>query len=67
MFFPYLSDDALAKQLVDLIHNCATLSPEIPDACERTLNIAKCFKAEIHKLDWAPDMEILVADILAET
>nr|QIJ45734.1 phenomenon binding protein [Glyphodes pyloalis] len=60
------ADDAVAKQLVDLIHGCEKTAAKIEDECERALNIATCFKAEIHKLKWAPDMEVVLAEILTE-
>ncbi|MFX0618111.1 pheromone/general odorant binding protein, partial [Escherichia coli] len=61
------ADEGLAKQLIDLIHNCGQNTPPVPeDNCQSTLNVAKCFKAEIHKLDWAPSMDLIMADLLAE-
>ncbi|CAB3219685.1 unnamed protein product [Arctia plantaginis] len=61
------ADDAMAKQLVDIIHNCAATSPEAPDdPCQKTLNTAICFKAEIHKLNWAPSIDLVVGEMLAE-
>nr|AGS46557.1 pheromone binding protein 1 [Maruca vitrata] len=60
------ADDALAKQLVDLVHGCEKSAAKGDDECERALNIARCFKAEIHKLKWAPDPEVVLAEILSE-
>nr|BBB15987.1 pheromone binding protein-A [Ostrinia latipennis] len=60
------ADDSMAKQLVDLIHKCESSVTDDPDACMKVLNIAKCFKAEIHKLNWAPSMDLIVAEVLAE-
>lgn len=58
----------MAKQLTDIIHNCVQTSPEAPDdPCQKTLNTVICFKAEIHKLNWAPNPELLVGELLAET
>ncbi|XP_053614545.1 pheromone-binding protein [Plodia interpunctella] len=60
------ADDAMAQQLVDLIHGCENSVPANPDICLNTLGIAKCFKMEIHKLNWAPDMDLVIAEVLAE-
>nr|AAD39444.1 pheromone binding protein [Ostrinia nubilalis]AAD39448.1 pheromone binding protein [Ostrinia nubilalis]ADT78491.1 pheromone binding protein 1 [Ostrinia nubilalis]BBB15972.1 pheromone binding protein-A [Ostrinia nubilalis]BBB15980.1 pheromone binding protein-A [Ostrinia nubilalis] len=60
------ADDSMAKQLVELIHKCEGSVADDPDACMKVLNIAKCFKAEIHKLNWAPSMDLIVAEVLAE-
>lgn len=56
----------MAKQLVDVLHQCEKSAPENEDACLKVLDIAKCFKSEIHKLDWAPDMDLILGEILAE-
>ncbi|XP_012545845.1 pheromone-binding protein [Bombyx mori] len=60
------ADETMAKQLVDLIHGCSQSVATMPDECERTLKVAKCFIAEIHKLKWAPDVELLMAEVLNE-
>nr|AZK90260.1 pheromone-binding protein [Dioryctria abietella] len=58
------ADDDMAKQLVDLIHGCEKSVPPNEDACLNVLEIAKCFKKEIHKLNWAPDMDLIVGEVL---
>nr|P18959.1 RecName: Full=Pheromone-binding protein; Short=PBP; Flags: Precursor [Manduca sexta]AAA29325.1 pheromone-binding protein precursor [Manduca sexta] len=60
------ADEAMAKQLLDIIHNCENSTPPNDDACLKTLDIAKCFKKEIHKLNWAPNMDLVVGEVLAE-
>ncbi|CAH2041929.1 unnamed protein product, partial [Iphiclides podalirius] len=60
------ADEAMAKQLVGLLHQCEQSAPENPDACLKVLDIAKCFKSEIQKLNWAPDMELILGEVLAE-
>nr|AEZ52490.1 pheromone binding protein [Orthaga achatina] len=60
------ADEAMAKQLVDLIHGCEKSAEPDKDACVTALNIAKCFKVEIHKLNWAPSMDLIVGEMLAE-
>ncbi|XP_049877436.1 pheromone-binding protein-like [Pectinophora gossypiella] len=60
------ADDAMAKQLVDLLHGCEKSAPDNEDGCMKVLGIAKCFKTEIHKLNWAPTVEVVVGEILSE-
>lgn len=62
----HLVDDSVAKQLVELLHGCESSTAQSDDDCSRVLGIAKCFKAEIHKLKWAPDMEVVMAEVLAQ-
>uniref|UniRef100_A0A2A4K016 Pheromone binding protein 2 n=1 Tax=Heliothis virescens TaxID=7102 RepID=A0A2A4K016_HELVI len=58
------ADDALAKQLVGLIHACETQHQAIEDHCSRTLEVAKCFRTKIHELKWAPSMEVIMEEIM---
>ncbi|KAJ8717552.1 hypothetical protein PYW07_005482 [Mythimna separata] len=58
------ADDALAKQLVGLIHECETTHAGVEDACSRTLEVAKCFRTKIHELKWAPSMEVVMEEIM---
>nr|AGS41497.1 pheromone binding protein [Xestia c-nigrum] len=61
------ADEAMAKQLVALIHGCSESTPDASDdPCMKTLTVAKCFKAKIHELNWAPSMELIVGEVLAE-
>lgn len=61
------ADEAMAKQLVQMIHSCTESTPDVADdPCMKTLNVAKCFKAKIHDLNWAPPMELIIGEVLAE-
>nr|AEX58642.1 pheromone binding protein 2 [Sesamia inferens] len=61
------ADEAMAKQLVGLIHGCMEAIREpADDPCMRALNVAKCFKAKIHELNWAPSLDLIVGEVLAE-
>lgn len=60
------ADEALAKQLVDILHSCEKTAPDHDDHCMKVLGIVKCFKTEIHKLQWAPNMDLVVGEVLAE-
>nr|AAF06123.1 pheromone binding protein [Synanthedon exitiosa]AAF06142.1 pheromone binding protein [Synanthedon exitiosa] len=60
------ADDSMAQQLVDIVHKCENDIPNNEDPCLKVLDIAKCFKTEVHKLNWAPDMELMMGEVLAE-
>nr|BBB15962.1 pheromone binding protein-A [Ostrinia furnacalis] len=60
------SDDAMAHQLVDIVHACEKSVPPNEDNCLMALGISMCFKTEIHKLNWAPDHELLLEEMMAE-
>nr|AXF48748.1 odorant-binding protein PBP1 [Lobesia botrana] len=60
------ADEALAKELVNIIHVCETNLPQFDDGCLKVLEWAKCFKAEIHKKGMAPSMEVAAGEMLAE-
>nr|QNS26339.1 pheromone binding protein 1 [Pieris rapae] len=60
------ADDDLAKQLVTMIHDCENNQPESSDECMRALEISKCFRKKIHDLKWAPSMETVLEEIMAD-
>ncbi|XP_053614544.1 general odorant-binding protein 1 [Plodia interpunctella] len=60
------ADDEVAKQLVTMIHDCEKQFESNGDYCARTLEVAKCFRTKIHSLKWAPDMETVLEEIMAE-
>lgn len=60
------ADENLAKQLTDILHNCEKTAPPHDDNCIKVLGVANCFKTEIHKLQWAPSMDVIVGEMLAE-
>nr|CAB86718.1 pheromone binding protein 2 [Antheraea polyphemus] len=59
------ADDGMAQQLVDIIHRCEKSTPPNDDKCTKTMDIAMCFKKEIHKLNWVPNMDLVVCEVLA--
>nr|AOE47732.1 odorant binding protein OBP5 [Ips acuminatus] len=62
------ADEAMAKQLLDIAHSCEKVITIVADdPCQTMLNLAMCFKAEIHKLDWAPTLDVAVGELLADT
>ncbi|KAI5637916.1 PBP/GOBP family domain-containing protein [Phthorimaea operculella] len=64
------ADDSMAKQLVELFHGCEratkAAAPSLVDDCVRVLAVTRCFKEEIEKLNWTPDMDLVIGEILAE-
>nr|UYL69203.1 pheromone binding protein 1 [Agriphila aeneociliella] len=60
------SDEATAKKLVEILHTCEQTTPPNDDKCMKALDVAFCFKKELHRLDWAPDSEVLFEEIIAE-
>nr|BAG71422.1 pheromone binding protein [Plutella xylostella] len=60
------ADEGMAGQLVGMIHECEKAAPDNPDACLKVLDIANCFKKKIHELKWAPSMDVVVAEVLAD-
>lgn len=60
------TDETMAKQLADILHNCEQTAPPHDDNCMKVLGVANCFKTEIHKLQWAPSMDLIVGEMLAE-
>ncbi|OWR47910.1 pheromone binding protein 2 [Danaus plexippus plexippus] len=61
------ADDDLAKQLVQMIHDCEKQFTDITDDCSKTLEISKCFRTKIHELKWAPSMETILEELMTET
>lgn len=61
------TDDDLAKQLVQMIHDCEKQFTDITDDCSKTLEISKCFRTKIHELKWAPSMETILEELMTET
>ncbi|KAJ2948746.1 hypothetical protein O0L34_g8007 [Tuta absoluta] len=60
------ADDTMAKQLVGLFHDCEKSTPTIEDDCIKVLAVTKCFKDGINKLNWTPNMDLVIGEILAE-
>nr|AXN76740.1 odorant binding protein PBP3 [Clostera restitura] len=59
------ADADMASKLVEIIHSCEK-GHDHEDECTRVLEVAKCFRTAIHELDWHPDMEVGVLEVLAE-
>nr|BAF64703.1 pheromone binding protein 2 [Ascotis selenaria cretacea] len=60
------ADAGMAQQLVDIIHGCNESTPDNTDHCLKTVAVAMCFKHKIHELDWAPNADLIIAEVLAE-
>ncbi|CAH2240939.1 general odorant-binding protein 1-like [Pararge aegeria] len=60
------ADDNLAKQLVDMLHECEKAHSNVSDNCSKTLEISKCFRRKIHDLKWAPSMEEILEELMTE-
>ncbi|XP_068620461.1 pheromone-binding protein-like [Battus philenor] len=60
------ADEATAKQLVGLLHRCESEQDDGTDPCEATVQVVNCYKAHIHELGWAPDVSLLIAELLTE-
>nr|AGI37364.1 pheromone binding protein 2 [Cnaphalocrocis medinalis] len=60
------TDEATAHKLIDILHACMQSVTPSEDHCLMSLQVAMCFKAEIHKLGWAPDTELLFEEMVAE-
>nr|AWV50438.1 pheromone binding protein 3 [Conopomorpha sinensis] len=60
------ADDELITKLIDMIHSCEKAAPPNNGMCMNILNVANCFRGKIHNLKWAPDIEILIGEVLSE-
>nr|UDM59721.1 putative pheromone binding protein 1 [Corcyra cephalonica] len=60
------ADDDLAKKLIGLVHECENSVEPNNDPCLKILDVTHCFKTEIHNLNWAPNMDVMVGELLAE-
>lgn len=56
----------MAKQLVEMLHECEKSQTSIADDCLKTLEISKCFRTKIHDLKWAPSMEEIIEELMTE-
>nr|QEE82697.1 pheromone-binding protein 2 [Conogethes pinicolalis] len=60
------SDEQTAQKVIDILHACEASAVPNEDHCILALGVATCFKKEIHKLNWAPDTEVLLEELMAE-
>ncbi|XP_053614542.1 general odorant-binding protein 1 [Plodia interpunctella] len=56
----------VASKLVSLLHECEKQFESIEDECMKVLEIAKCFRTDVRKLDWAPKMDVIISEVLTE-
>nr|ANA06563.1 pheromone-binding protein 2 [Maruca vitrata]QDA95452.1 pheromone binding protein 3 [Maruca vitrata]QDA95453.1 pheromone binding protein 3 [Maruca vitrata]QDA95455.1 pheromone binding protein 3 [Maruca vitrata]QDA95456.1 pheromone binding protein 3 [Maruca vitrata] len=60
------ADDEMAKSVVKSIHGCEEQFVGNPDHCARVMDVTRCFRGEMHRLKWAPPVEVLMGEMLAE-
>nr|BAG71419.1 pheromone binding protein [Diaphania indica] len=60
------TDDETANKVVDILHTCESNAAPNDDHCMVALAVALCFKKEIHNLNWAPDPEVILEELMAE-
>nr|QLI62029.1 pheromone-binding protein 3 [Streltzoviella insularis] len=60
------AEDEVASKLITLIHECEKQHTAVEDECLRKLEVAKCFRSGIHQLNWAPNMDVIVTEVLTE-
>uniref|UniRef100_A0A097BVQ0 Pheromone-binding protein 3 n=1 Tax=Spodoptera litura TaxID=69820 RepID=A0A097BVQ0_SPOLT len=58
--------DEVASQIVQIIHDCEKKHERDDDECLRVLEVAKCFRTGIHELNWQPNVEVIVSEVLTE-
>ncbi|XP_026737653.1 general odorant-binding protein 1-like [Trichoplusia ni] len=58
------ASDDIAQKLVTMLHECEKVYHETEDQCVRVLDVSKCFKTKIHELNWAPNMENLMEEVM---
>ncbi|KAL0870202.1 hypothetical protein ABMA27_006345 [Loxostege sticticalis] len=58
------AEEKVAAQLLSLAHECEKKQEGIEDECERTLEVAKCFRRDVKQIDWVPKMEVLMTEVI---
>ncbi|KAI8420547.1 hypothetical protein MSG28_009009 [Choristoneura fumiferana] len=58
--------DDVATKLVAILHECENTHDAIEDLCMKALEIAKCFRTNIHQLNWAPKMDVIITEVLTD-
>ncbi|KAM3959415.1 pheromone binding protein 3 [Aphomia sociella] len=56
----------VATKLVTMLHECEKQFLDVADDCSRILEVAKCFRTDIQKLDWAPNIDVIVTEVLVD-
>lgn len=62
--YVYYTEEKVAAQLLSLAHECEKKQEGIEDECERTLEVAKCFRRDVKQIDWVPKMEVLMTEVI---
>nr|QIJ45731.1 phenomenon binding protein [Glyphodes pyloalis] len=60
------SDDETAAKVMDILHNCEANVAHTDDECLGAMDVAMCFKKEMHSLNWAPDPEVMLQELMSE-
>ncbi|CAG9795998.1 unnamed protein product [Diatraea saccharalis] len=55
-----------ATQLEDMVQTCHQNVSEMTDDCLRVLELAKCIREGIHQVNWQPNVEVVIEEVLAE-
>lgn len=56
----------MAMKLVTTVHECEKTHAAEEDMCLRALEVAKCFRIAMHEVNWAPEVDIAMVEILTE-
>nr|UDM59722.1 putative pheromone binding protein 2 [Corcyra cephalonica] len=56
----------VASKLVTMLHECEKQFLDVTDDCARTLEIAKCFRTDIRKLNWTPKVDVILTEVLTD-
>ncbi|CAH0401088.1 unnamed protein product [Chilo suppressalis] len=59
-------DSSTATQLEEMVHICQHKVGEMADECLRVLEMAKCIRGNLTQINWNPNMEVAVEEIVAE-
>ncbi|KAL0820785.1 hypothetical protein ABMA28_006604 [Loxostege sticticalis] len=60
------ADEATAKQIMTIVHECEEKFATNEDHCARAMEVSRCFRDHMHRLQWAPSVDVLVGEILVE-
>nr|ALC76551.1 pheromone binding protein 3 [Conogethes punctiferalis] len=56
----------LARQLINVAHDCEKQQESLEDECDRMLEIAKCLRRNIKDIQWTPKVEVIITEIVAD-
>ncbi|RVE52918.1 hypothetical protein evm_002395 [Chilo suppressalis] len=60
------ADSSTATQLEEMVHICQHKVGEMADECLRVLEMAKCIRGNLTQINWNPNIEVAVEEIVAE-